>query len=358
MKRKFCVWLRLLVVVIPLLGFLIFVNCFFDPANLFHNVSRPIADSLMGGNATFITSGNMNERLVKQYIIEDMPEQVECVAVGPSTMFGIRKEHTGTNSYYNLGVSGADFYDMMAQFALLEINDKKVDRVIFCVDSYFFNSTLYHSFTRNAPWRPYAEYMMELLDGESPKVPKRDTKAEQVEQFKQMFSITYFQSCIDYIKSNGSLQIPRWGVVDEQYDGAYYLPDGSMVYAKSYETTTVDAVLDAANSYDMDYQFTAYGHISEESKKYFEKLIVYLQEQGTEVDLFLCPICPALWDRYDEAVYPILPEVEAFMHEMADRYDMDVIGSYNPYLLGIPNEAFHDARHLKHKKLEEYFDFN
>ncbi|MBE5874884.1 MAG: hypothetical protein E7287_10860 [Lachnospiraceae bacterium] len=358
MRDKFRTWLRLLIVVIPLLGFLIFVNCFFDPANIFHNVSRPIADSLLSGKATFITSGNMNERLVKQYFIEDMPEQTECITVGPSTIFGIRSEHVGTKSYYNLGVSGADFYDVVAQFALLDINEKKVDRVIFCMDNYFFNESLYGSFTRNAPWKPYAEYMMGTLDGKSMQIPKRDTKAERIEQFRQLFSITYFQSCIDYIKTNGSLKIARWGEAKEQYEGAYYLPDGSMIYAKDYrENTTVSDVTNAANGYDMDYQFTPYAYCNARSMEYFEKLIVYLQEQGTEVDLFLCPLCPTLWDRYDEERYPILPQIEAFAHEMADKYGLDVIGSYNPYELGISDEDFHDARHIKHDRLEAFFDF-
>ena len=112
MKNERLKWLRIAAVAIPLLMLLVFVNCYFDPANLFHNVSRSIADSLLEGNATYITSGNMNERRVKQYIIEDMPDEVDCVALGSSLMFGIRKEHVGTDSFYNLGVSGADFYDI------------------------------------------------------------------------------------------------------------------------------------------------------------------------------------------------------------------------------------------------------
>lgn len=358
MREKFRTWLRLLIVIIPLLGFLIFVNCFFDPANIFHDVSRPIADSLMSGKATFITSGNMNERLVKQYMIEDMPDRVDCITIGPSTILGIRKEHTGAESYYNLGVSGADFYDIMAQFALLDINKKKADRIIICMDTYSFNEALYQSLTRNAPWKPYARYMMEVLDGKQPGVPERDTSAERTEQFRQMFSITYFQSCIEYIKANSSLQIPRWGVADEGYSGAYYLPDGSIVYGSTKAEDTLGTVIDSANSYDLDYQFTAYGHCSVQSKTYFEKLIQYLQKQGTEVDLFICPLCPTLWDRCDGEHYPIVQEVEDFAHEMAEKYNLRVIGSHNPYQVGITDGDYYDARHIKHDRMEAFFDFN
>lgn len=358
MKNEFRGWLRLLAAVIPLLGLLIFVNCYFDPANIFHNVSRPIADSLMDGKATFITSGNMNERLVKQYMIEDMAEHVDCLVIGPSTIFGVRKEHTGEESYYNLGVSGADFYDIMAQFALLDINEKKADRIIICMDTTLFNGTLYQSLTRNAPWKPYAQYMLDVLDGKQPTVPERDTSAERTEQFRQLFSITYFQSCMEYIKANGSLKIPRWGVADAEYEGAYYLPDGSMVYGSTKEEDTLAIVKDSATNYDLDYQFTAYGHLSVQSKTYFDKLIGHLQEQGTEVDLFICPLCPTLWDRCDGEHYPILQEVEDFAYEMAGKYNLQVIGSHNPYQVGISDGDYYDARHIKHDRLEAFFDFN
>lgn len=358
MEKKHSNWLGLLIVTASLLGFLVLVNCYVDPANLFHNVSTEIADSVIAGNSTYITSGNMNERLVKQRIIETMPDEIECIAVGPSVMFGISQNHVNTDSYYNLGVSGADFYDIMAQFGLMELQGKTPKRVIFCVDSYFFNKALYDTFTRNTTYKPYADYMLRVLDGETnPEVPKSDTKAESVERIKQMFSVSYFQSSVEYVQVKGSLNIPRWGVADETYSGSYYMPDGSMHYAESYENSTVEDVIKEVEGFDVNYYFTPYEHISEESMEAFEKLIVYLQAQGTQVDLFLCPVCPSLWDRLDETVNPILWDVEDFAQNMSEKYELNIIGSYNPYNLGIPDSSFYDTRHVRHEMLEEYFEF-
>lgn len=359
MKRKRFEWLKIAAVAVPLLAFLVFVNCYFDPANIFHNVSRSIADSLLKGNATYITSGNMNERRVKQYIIEDMADDIDCVSLGTSVMFGIRKEHVGTEKYYNLGLSGADFYDIMAQFGLMEINGKTPKRVIFCVDTYFFNEEIMKTFTRSIPLKPYANYMISVLNGESPDRPAEDTTAENIQKFKQMFSVSNFQAAFEYITEYGSLDIERWGVADESYEGeySYYLADGSMMYPLSYRSNTTEDVVQEALGYDINYYFSAGEHISTSNMEIFEKLVCYLEEQGTEVVLFLCPLCPTLWDRCSEETTPILWEVEDFVNEMAEKYDIKVVGSYNPHTYGIADADFYDSRHLRHEVLEKFFDF-
>lgn len=359
MKSKHLVWLRIAAVAVPLLAFLIFVNCFFDPANIFHNVSRSIADSLLAGNATYITSGNMNERRVKQYIIEDMADDIDCVSLGTSVMFGIRREHAGTEDYYNLGLSGADFYDIMAQFGLMEINQKTPKRVIFCVDTYFFNEKIMKTFTRSIPLKPYANYMLQVLNGEKPQAPKEDTTAENIQKFKQMFSVSNFQAAYEYITEYGSLDIERWGVADENYEGtySYYLADGSMMYPLSYRSNTVEDVVQEALDYDLNYFFSAGEHISAANMEVFDKLISYLEEQGTEVVFFLCPLSPTLWDRCSEETTPILWEVESFVNETAEKYDLKVVGSYNPHACGITDAQFYDSRHLRHEILEDFFDF-
>ncbi len=358
MNIKYSNWLKLVIITLSLIGFLVFVNCYIDPANLFHSVSIDIADSVLEGNPTYITSGNMNERVIKQRMIENMPDEVECITVGPSIVFGIRKEHVDTESYYNLGVSGADFYDILAQFGMMELNGKSVERVVFCVDSYFFDAKLYESFTRNIPFKSYAEYMMKILDGEAPhEIPQNDTRAESVERIRQMFSISYFQSAVEYARTKGTLNISRWGIADETYDGTYYLADGSLWYAESNRNTTVDTVVNDAKNIDINYYYSINEHISTKSMEVFEKLVLYLQAKGTQVDLFLCPICPTLWDRLDENQYPMLWDIEAFANEMAEKYSLKITGSYNPYTLAISDFEYYDSRHVRHEMIEEYFDF-
>lgn len=359
MKKKKFVWLKLIATFSPLLALLIIVNIYYDPVNVFHNVSRSIADSLLANNSTYITSGNMNEREVKQYIIEDMPEDIDCISIGSSTMFGIRSEHVGTENYYNLGVSGADFYDILAQFGLMEIHGKVPKRVIFCVDTYFFDENMLSILTRHIPYKPYANYMIQILNGENPSVPQKNTFADDIQKFSQMFSVSSFQTAVDYFMEYKTLNVERWGIADADYDGtySYYLADGSMMYPVDYRNNTVDDVVKDAASYDVTYYFSSGEHISETSMDVFEKLICYLEDQGTEVILFLPPLCPSLWNKCSEDVTPILWEVEAFAQEMAEKYELKMVGSYNPYTVGMTDADFYDCRHMRHECLDEYFDF-
>ncbi len=357
MKREWFKWFRLLLVAISLLAFLTFVNWYCDPANLYHDVSKPIAEALMDGKPAYISSGNVDERLLKRYIIEQMPKDVDCVLLGSSTVLGIRKEHVGTDRFFNLGVSSADYYDIMATAAMLEMNNVKPKRIILGVDHYYFCEWIYENNARSKSWRPYAEYMSQVLENTKPLLPQLDLKAQKEEQFRQLLSITYFQASVEFVKNNGSLRIERWGVVDDEYTGAYFQADGSMVYPRDYEDTTVEAALNAVASLDMEYQFGSYTHMNAKSKEQFARLVDYWKEQGIEVEFFLCPMSPALWERYDTEQYPILSEIEEFVCNMAEKYNINVIGSFNPQNVGLTKEDYYDARHIRHSKIKKYFQF-
>lgn len=80
-----------------------------------------------------------------------------------------------------------------------------------------------------------------------------------------------------------------------------------------------------------------------------------------EVNLFLCPLSPALWDRIKNGdgsgEYYIFDELETSTNEIAKKYNLKITGSYNLYNLNIKNEDFYDVRHLRHEQLSKFFYF-
>ena len=356
-------WFRLLLF-LPIRVAVAATNYFVDPAGIYHSDSRFMAQALLEGNQVYFDAGNGDERGVKQYLITEMPPETECVTVGPSLVFGIRADTAGTDSYYNLGISGADFYDILAQFGLMEVYGKQYDRVIFCVDSYFFDETLFGTFSRNETLRPYADYMLGILDGKEMKVPEENGFARAKARLSQLFSITYFQSCVSFAGTRGLQAVlervtaqDSWGIAGEDYQGTYYARDGSLVYALEYQQNTADFVREEAQNYDIEKMFSKNGHISPYCEEMFEKMIQYLQRKGVEVDLYLCPLAPSLWDRIDQEEYYILSELEAFAHDMAGQYGLKITGSYDPYRMQMTDEDFYDSRHVRHELLESFFDF-
>lgn len=355
-------WIRLAVIIIPLLVLLCGINYYEDPANLFHDYNENVAKALLDGHEAYFGSGNGDERSVKMHTIRNMPQHVECITLGPSLAMGISKEHAGTESYYNLSASGLNFNDFMGEIALLEISGVTYDRLIYCVDSYFFDET-FAAAVRNPDIMKYAEYMMAKLDGKNPSVPEEKTDTGNIKtQIGQLFSVTYFQDCVDYIRSNQSviLKEKRWGIIDEDTkDLAHYASDGSWVYDAEYRNRTVEDVINSANVYQIEHQFAYDRHLSGYYKDYFEKLISYLVERNITVEFFLCPVCPALQDRLeaDKSHYFLMDELEVFAHRVADRYGIRVTGSYDPYAAGVSDDDFWDCRHMRHDRLGDYFDF-
>ena len=356
-------WLRL-VPMVGLVGAFVFTNIYEDPANIFHNDSPEIAKELIDGNAVYFGIRDWDERGVKKCLVELMPKNIDCLTIGTSLSMGIRKSHVGSDSYYNLSASGLNFYDILAELGLLELNQIEVGRIIICVDPYFFSDSLYKNGSRNPIMMKYADYMMSVLYGEDIRSPKNDFFRPMKIKFQQALSVTYFQSAIKLIQSNKSYKLPykRWGILDAKtQDYAHYLEDASLVYAVDYRNHTEDYVLKSSESYNINYQFSKGKHINEHSKEVFIEIIKRLKKQGTEVEFFLCPLAPALWDRIknepDADQYYILDEIEEFASKVASEYDLKVTGTYNPYRLGATNADFWDQRHVRHDKLEKFFDF-
>lgn len=354
-------WCRLLAVV-PLVGILVGTNVYQDPANIYHDENKEIAKAIVEGNNVIITS-NLNERDAKHNLIVEMPDEVDTIAVGPSLAMCINEDIVGTESFYNLGVGGADLYDILAQFGTIELLDKKVNRVIICVDSYTFDEQFYDAEgALNMSLRPYADYMMSLLEGEKPEALVEDEN-EVNTMLNQAFSLSYFQASCAQVISNSQFIMSdyRWMVLPEgeETDRAYYGPDGSWNYSLTIRSLTLDSLKADAASYDIKKQFAYERHASEYSKETFEKLIVYLQEQGVEVELYLCPLAPSLWDRLEmeKEHYYILDELEMYAHQLAQKYNLQITGSYNPYSLGMSDKDFYDSRHVRRECLDTYFEF-
>lgn len=353
-------WLKILLV-IPLVFVLVFTNLYQDPANIYHDLSKEIASAMMAGNSVY-AGNNPNEREVRRQQIMMMPEEVDCVAVGPSVVLCVDKEVTGTDSFYNLGESGANIYDIMAQLAIMDIYGKKTGRVIICVDPNSLDEVVYTApGQRSANLMPYTYYMLDLIDGKTPG-PVDESKNDKIMQLiEQSFSTTYFQASRDQIVSNGRYNMSglRWGIVDDNdLSRSHYNSDGSWTYAADFQANNAESVAAHAAQYYIEGQFACGRHLSDYSKGLFEKLIAYLVSEGVDVELFLCPLAPSLWDRLEkEDEYFILDDTTVFAEELCEKYEIKLTGSYDPYELGLSDSDFYDSRHMRKELMGVYFDF-
>lgn len=373
-KKK---WNGLLLFLLPVLVLFLGVNYLADPGNIFHNFSEEMSGAMLEGKTVQVHSNNLDDREVLQHLIEKMPDKVGTIVCGPSLALCIDSEMAGTDSFFNMAVSASDYYDLLACIAMLEVNGKQVDRVILTWDSVLVDPEKYMGDGRHDRLMPYSEYMLKILEevdleaedvtvasadavalAKSLPVPEIKGDGSMWSKMSQLFSVSYFQWSVEYVKTQGidALWADRWSVAEET-SGNRYLPDYSMVYGDAMETITLEEMLEACKIYWMEGNVTEYAHADKENLETLEKLIVYLQSKGTEVELFLCPLAPALWDRIYAEQYPMLSEMEEFAAYLAEKYNVEVQGSYNPYNASMTNEDFYDARHARKSALQEKFNF-
>ncbi|MBR1796719.1 MAG: hypothetical protein IJ757_01700 [Clostridiales bacterium] len=353
-------WLRLLTF-IPLLGVLFGINYYEDPGNVFHEASQEIADAMLAGQNVYLGSSNCNDRMLVTSLIEGMPKHVDCLTIGPSLTMGIRRGNVGTDSYYNLSMSNLCFTDMMAEFGLLELNGVEYDRVILCLDVFMFDPELNAEYT-SPEMEPYATYMLGKLEGREMAYPNAYVNYERFkDQVREIMSVSYFQSCVWFIRSNESLKIPtdRWGIVDEStQDMAYYMSDGSYVYSAGYRANDEEYVTNQAKFFEYDV-VAPDRHIDPTYAQQIRLLMDYLTARGVEVDFYISPFCPTIWEliQLQGEHCPIVGEIEQYLNELAEEYGFGVIGSYNPYVVGVTEADYWDSRHLSHDRMNELFDF-
>ena len=353
-------WLRLLLF-IPLLLLVPLTNYFVDPASLFHvGEEKKMAELILAGNNVNPPTANFDEREVKKQLIINMPEHVKCVVIGTSLVMEIDRDIVKEDSFYNLALSGAELYDYLPQFALIDGYDKKIDKIILSFDSWCFDRQLISYIEDIRKLTEYSDYFIDKINENDNAVFPEETKQTEsfyFENIKQLFSLSYFQSSLNYLFKRG-LRKPV-GVVSDDYEYEYYKSDASWHSSQEVLSREEDYVIEDANYYDTEHYFTPGEHIDAEYREIFEKSIDYLvNEKGIEIVLFMCPLSPALWEQYDEDEMPILPEMEDFAQEFADKYGVKLVGSFNPHDIGVSNSDFYDCRHMRSEAIDEFFDFN
>lgn len=351
--KRLKVLLKLLLYLFPL-ALLVVVNVVGDAGCYFHDVSNDIGKAIINGHNARSTSGNESERKIKKYILDNINE-VDCVSIGPSLVTYIGKDNINCKSYYNLGVTNGDYYDMMAQFAFIDINNIKINKVIFCSDlSYFTNDSYVRNNNLHDEFMEYSNYMIDYLKVGIKKEIKNNINIKYL-LGSPLFSISYFQNSFEYLEKNLA-NLKRIELVKNDSEMLYYQSDGSRYPSKEMREATKDDVKKSAAEYDKtlitDITF------NEECIHNFILLIDYLKKQNIEITIWKCPLSPALWNEINNNYYNYYTDLESLLDKIAKEKSLKICGSYNPYKIGISNNDFYDARHIKKSSISNYFYFD
>ena len=281
-------------------------------------------------------------------------------------MLQFTSEIVGSDSFFNMGVTGADVRDCMTSYYKMVTYGKTPQVLIWSLDPWVFYGSE-AAFDERADAELYDEFLTNVLGVET------DYEApDQVELWKALAEPAYFQGNVDYyFKNRGQSTI-----TDEDGNPIDFNPvegdpmhqttnikraDGSVLYFEEFRERPVDQILaDAAaasatfNSVHME----GFDSLSDTQCQAFDAFIRYARSQGTTVILVLSPWHPYLYDFLltEPDLHKGFFQVEAWVRQYCAQNDVPLYGSYDPTLIeGLEDIDFFDGLHCKGSGIVKFF---
>lgn len=341
-------------VFLPLGLLLVFVNYFTDPAQIFNrnHYEQGIAEILLKGlNVAGVS--NYDERFLQKHYIAGLKEKKDIIVLGSSRPLMISSKSFPGASFHNHGVSGASIEDDMAIFEMYMEKNIEPKVVILGLDPWFLNKN-----SGQERWKSIGDHYERFasrigIDNKfsNPFFIWRDSGFFRIKKYLQIFSLSYFQSSVLYLRTPQDKKGRYYSTDLTQLDVTIVLSDGAYSYDKKYRESSVSEALTAAKDYasrETVYSLGEFNELDARSRLKFEKFLDYLLARRIKVIFFLPPYHPYLYDYLASSPkYSIILEAEKYFRKKALENNITVIGSYDPKSCGLGEADFYDAMHPK-----------
>lgn len=354
-----------LVVPIPL--FMVWVSYTVDRSGLFHGALAPrrIVDLMLEG-CDVTNFDQMDQREVVELYAQSVPEAPQAIGIGSSRVLQFTRENTGVESFFNMGVTGADVRDNMTSYYKMVSYGKAPKVLLWSVDPWiFYNSDA--AFDPRADADLYDEFLTNVLG-----VQTDYEEPDKIELWKALVEPAYFQGNVDYyLKNRGQSVVTddEGNVIDfNPVEGDPYnqpanvkRSDGSILYEVGFRNRSSEEVLYSAaveattfNSVHME----GFEAMSTKQQEAFDAFIRYARAQGTTVILVLSPWHSYLYDYLltETELHAGFFEVENWVRQYCAQNNIPLYGSYDPTCIeGLTEEDFFDGLHCKGSGIEKFF---
>lgn len=333
--------------ILPILLFMVWFNYTVDRSGLFQGdvTVREVAAQLLSGHDL---SGyeKMDDRALAKLVVQQMETAPNTVALGSSRILQMTGAVAGTNDFFNFGMVGADFYDVLGTFYLFVQEDKLPQNVIIGLDPWLLNDSADATDFRSDK-NMYAEFLSLCL-GEDADYEIADETAK----WEALISPSYFQGNWEYYNRDKSTETAFASVSGSAYANnlsEIKNSDGSVHYTAAMRN---QSIADIANSaveqagtflHCIDYEAPSTVRV-----RLLGKYIKYMQSLGINVYIVLTPYHPYMYEyalTYPDRFTGFL-RTESIVRRLAAKYEVPVYGSYSPYLLDSVDAAdFYDGLH-------------
>lgn len=352
---------------VPILVFMVVVSYNVDRSGLFQGALAPrrIVDLMLEGYDV-TNFEQMDERQVVQLYAQDVPEAPEAIGIGSSRVLQFNRENTGVNSFFNMGVTGADVRDNMTSYYKMVSYCKTPKVLIWSLDPWVFYGSE-AAFDSRADADLYNEFLTKVLN-----VPTDYEEPDKIELWRALADPAYFQGNVDYYVKNHGQAI----VTDDDGNPIEFNPvegdpynqpttikrsDGSVLYDVAFRNQSADQIRTLAAEACMSFNsvhMEGFDEMSETQIQAFDSFIKYAQSQGTTVILVLSPWHPYLYGYLltEPDNHKGFFQVENWVRQYAADNNIPLYGSYDPECIeGLQETDFFDGLHCSGTGIERFF---
>lgn len=352
---------------VPILVFMVVVSYNVDRSGLFQGALAPrrIVDLMLEGYDV-TNFEQMDERQVVQLYAQDVPEAPEAIGIGSSRVLQFNRENTGVDSFFNMGVTGADVRDNMTSYYKMVSYGKTPKVLIWSLDPWVFYGSE-AAFDSRADADLYNEFLTKVLN-----VPTDYEEPDKIELWRALADPAYFQGNVDYyVKNHGQAivtdddgnPIEFNPVEGDPYDQPTTIKrsDGSVLYDVAFRNQSADQIRTLAAEACMSFNsvhMEGFDEMSETQIQAFDSFIKYAQSQGTTVILVLSPWHPYLYGYLltEPDNHKGFFQVENWVRQYAADNNIPLYGSYDPECIeGLQETDFFDGLHCSGTGIERFF---
>jgi hypothetical protein len=334
---------------------MVIVNYFFDGGYLFYR-AEPFEEQLTRAFLTqksALICTNFNDRHVKKALIENMQQPVQVLIFGSSRSMPIRQDLFRGLSFFNASVTGGTLDDDLALYYLYQKKGWHPKIVMISLDQWLINKN-----TLLFPWK-----MALALESNALKIILKKPQPRwlsayyhwfaNIDRYSQLFSIYYFKaSIINY--ASALITNPTQQQLAQFPHCSLQFPNGTRLTSNREEAT---AAAQAIFSGTQDIQRSSMPLVLDQEKmQLLDNFVNYLQHSGVTVVFYLPPYEPASYRALQkDPNYHVVSISEHYFLDLAHKYHLSVIGSYDPTQLNLNSDYFIDDVHLKKAGIDQIF---
>ena len=387
--------LKLAVLVGAVTSVMVYVNYTVDCSGLYQGnlTNRTIVELLYQGKAVSNFS-QMDERAVLELYAAQMPKgkAPSILALGSSRVMQVTRQTVGQSDFYNCGLTGADYRDVMNEYYAFEKAGIVPDAVILNIDPWLLRGDD-SALDSRADAALYSEFLALDLDIDSGYAPPAESRAYQLTNaalqrttkgrtslaalnitsttLGALFEPAYFQGNVAYWQKR------RASAVATTEDGAVIpyaavsaagradntdeikMSDGTIWYSAAFRAsdtnTTLSVALEQAGTF---LRMVDYTELDASQCALFERFVAHLQQKGVRVYFMLSPYHPFVYEYERVTNYENHAgffAIEPYVRQYAAQHGITVIGSYDPNRLGLTEADFYDGLHVRESGIAKFF---